>query len=238
MQGDLIMSTQLFVVLLLTSGLLLSGCAAPPIHPDDPRYAPVIPNTPPPPSPLAGSLYTPTHGVALWSDQRARQVGDILTVLLEESTTSSKSSTSSVTKDSNINMSTPNILGTSPTVRAFPFNSSLNLSAEIGAARDGGGEAAANQQNQLNGQIAVTVTQVLPNGVLVVRGEKWLQLTEGQEFLRVSGMIRPADVQQDNTISSTKIADARITFSGTGQFAQAHKMGWLAKFFNSIYWPY
>lgn len=219
---------------------LLQGCVAPMVQQNDPAFAPVIPNTQSHQQPQGGSLFNVSQGLSLWNDQRARQVGDILTVNLEESTTSSKSSTTSVKKDSAIEMDAPSIFGTTPSLKSviLPSTSPLSLASQVSANRDSGGEAAANQQNNLSGSIAVTVTQVLPNGVLVIKGEKWIQLTEGQEFLRVSGLVRPADVRQDNSISSTKIADARITFSGTGQFAEAHKIGWLARFFNSIYWPY
>ncbi|HBF08378.1 MAG TPA: flagellar basal body L-ring protein FlgH [Gammaproteobacteria bacterium] len=224
-------------LLFLTLSLFLQGCAGPQIIPDDPEYAPVIPNIPAPQGPQNGSLFQST-GLSLWNDQRARQVGDILTVILEESTTSSKSSATSVVKDGSFSMGAPTIMGTTPSTKLLSRLSPITLESEASAARDSSGEAAANQQNNLSGQLAVTVQQVLPNGVLVIKGEKWLQLTEGQEFLRISGLVRPSDVRQDNSVSSTKIADARITFSGEGQFADAHKVGWLARFFNSKFWPY
>lgn len=227
-------------VLTIVSLLLLQGCASHSIHEDDPHYAPVIPNTPVHQGPVNGSLYNPSQGVSLWDDQRARQVGDILTVVLEERTSSSKSSTSTVTKDGEISMDAPTLFGRTPSTKLpfLPNISPLTLEAQASANRESSGEAAANQQNNLTGQLAVTVTNVLPNGVMVIRGEKWLQLTEGKEFLRISGLVRPDDLRQDNSISSTKIADARITFSGTGQFADTHKVGWLSRFFNSMYWPY
>jgi len=83
----------------------------------------------------------------------------------------------------------------------------------------------------------VTVTEVMPNGLLRVRGEKWLQLNRGQEYIRLSGIVRQEDLAPDNTVPSTKLADARIGYSGTGELAQSNNMGWLGKFFNSGVWP-
>ncbi|MGB5325344.1 MAG: flagellar basal body L-ring protein FlgH, partial [Pseudomonadales bacterium] len=101
---------------------------------------------------------------------------------------------------------------------------------------DGSGEA--DQQNSLSGNIAVTVSGVLPNGLLVIRGEKWMTLTTGQEFIRLKGLIRPDDISSSNTVPSTKVADARITYSGTGELADASRQGWGSRFFNSRYWPF
>ena len=136
--------------------VLIQGCVMPPIiQQDDPQYAPVIPNTPAHIPPQGGSLFQPSQGLSLWNDQRARQVGDILTVVLEESTSSSKSSTSSVSKDSNINMPGPTLFGTSPRIDnpLMPSSSALSLNTELSAERESGGDAAANQQNKLAGRI-------------------------------------------------------------------------------------
>jgi flagellar L-ring protein precursor FlgH len=100
------------------------------------------------------------------------------------------------------------------------------------------GEAGSDQSNSLSGSIAVTIAEILPNGLMMVRGEKWMTLNRGEEFIRIQGLIRPEDVQPDNTILSTRLADARITYSGTGDLANANKQGWGARFFNSEYWPF
>ena len=92
--------------------------------------------------------------------------------------------------------------------------------------------------NSLNGNITVTVHQVLPNGVLIVRGEKWLTLNQGDEYIQVSGMVRPQDIGPDNTVESTKLADARISYSGTGAVHDTNVMGWLSRFFVSALMPF
>jgi flagellar L-ring protein precursor FlgH len=99
------------------------------------------------------------------------------------------------------------------------------------------GDARANQSNNLVGNISVTVIHVLPNNNLVVRGEKWLTLNNGDEYIRLTGIVRPADVNPANEVVSTKIANARIQYSGTGAFSRAQTQGWLGKFFNSKWWP-
>jgi len=88
----------------------------------------------------------------------------------------------------------------------------------------------------LAGSITVTVTEVLPNGVLRIRGEKWLSLTNGEEYIRLTGLVRPQDIKPDNTLASNRIADARIAYGGTGDFDQANQMGWMGRFFNSEWW--
>ncbi|MGV8370234.1 flagellar basal body L-ring protein FlgH, partial [Pseudomonas aeruginosa] len=97
----------------------------------------------------------------------------------------------------------------------------LSLSAEYGGSRDAKGDSQAGQSNSLTGSITVTVAEVLPNGILSVRGEKWMTLNTGNELVRIAGLVRADDIATDNTVSSTRVADARITYSGTGAFADA-----------------
>ena len=99
------------------------------------------------------------------------------------------------------------------------------------------GEGELTQQNSLDGNITVTVTQVLANGYLVIKGEKLLTLNEGSEVVRVSGIVRPTDIDANNMIESTKIANAHITYKGNGVVSDSSKAGWLARFFTSVIWP-
>ena len=111
------------------------------------------------------------------------------------------------------------------------------MATNINQERDFEGQAEADQSNSLAGSITVTVTEVLPNGVLHIRGEKWLSLTNGDEYIRLTGLVRPEDIAPDNTVASNRIANARFAYGGTGDFDQANQMGWLARFFNSEWWP-
>lgn len=241
-------SVRAIVLRLLSAGICLGasvlqyGCATVPEPiPNDPLYAPVQPAELMPPAAESGSLYQAHYANNLWTDQRAKRVGDIITIVLQEQTSSSKSANTSITKESSIQVPDATVFGTTPSVKAskfLPSTSSLSLTNDIDAQRDFSGEADADQSNSLSGNITVTVAAVLPNGMLRIRGEKWLTLSRGEEFIRITGLVRPADIRPDNTVLSTRVADARIAYSGTGELAQAGQMGWLARFFNHPWWPF
>lgn len=201
-------------------------------EPNDPAFAPVVVPRPSAQPISAGSLFRTEVGVSLYDDRRAYRIGDIITVRLNERTVSSKSAETAITKDSSVDFSEDTILG-----RAVNFKGH-SLLTDLDQSRDFDGSAEADQENSLQGSIAVTIADVLPNGLLVIRGEKWMTLTDGEEFIRISGIIRPDDVASDNSIASTKVADARISYSGSGAFADSNKQGWLTRFLNSTYWPF
>ncbi|KPP97702.1 flagellar basal body L-ring protein FlgH [Marinobacter sp. HL-58] len=210
--------------------VVLQGCTAmsrPRAMPDDPAYSPVRAEAMMQRDPESGAIYQSSRNYSLYGDTVALNVGDILTVTLEESTQASKNAESSINKDNEISMLDPRILG----------KDNLGVDTDIDLERDFEGQAEADQSNSLNGNITVTVTEVLPNGILHIRGEKWLSLTNGDEYIRLTGLVRPQDISPDNTVASNRIADARIAYGGTGDFDQANQMGWLARFFNSEWFP-
>ncbi|MFB1010166.1 MAG: flagellar basal body L-ring protein FlgH [Thiopseudomonas sp.] len=229
----------------LAAAAVLSGCIQVPPKPNDPYYAPVVPRIPVPAEQNMGAIYQPSFESNYFTDRKAFRVGDIITIDLNERTQASKQANSSMQKDSEINMAAPNILGMAVApknplagVKALGMtNPNLSLEVNAGGSRSNSGSGQAGQSNSLNGSITVTVADVLPNGVLVVRGEKWLTLNTGDELIRISGLVRADDISTDNRVSSTRIADARITYSGTGAFANASKPGWLSRFFMSPAWP-
>ena len=106
------------------------------------------------------------------------------------------------------------------------------------AKRGFNGNGTSSQQNQLTGSITAVVTEVMPNGNLLISGERALQLNQGEEFVKVAGVVRPMDVQVDNSVTSDRIADARISYNGKGVIDGTNRMGWLARFFNSPLTPY
>jgi flagellar L-ring protein FlgH len=199
--------------------------------PGDPFWAPVAPPSQVHPVAANGSIFAASRNSGMFEDRLAHQVGDVLTVLLEEKTQSKKSSGANIKKDSKMNLASPGLLG------AVLSENNLDMLTEHEQKRNFSGNSGADQSNSLQGSITVTVAEVLPNGVLRVRGEKWITLNQGDEFIRLTGLIRPQDIGIDNAVPSNKIADARIAYSGTGQFANASNQGWLGKFFNSEWWP-
>ena len=201
--------------------------------PNDPFYAPVIPQMPERKVAHDGSIFQAALANGLYSDVKAHRVGDIITVVLRENTSASKSATNNSSRDASNTLA--------PIVGLGGQNVNLGgdaIQLTVDSENDFQGSAAANQSNNLNGNISVTVTQVMPNNNLVIRGEKWLTLNNGDEYIRLTGVVRPADINPSNEVQSTKIANARIQYSGTGTFAQAQKPGWLSKFFASEWWPF
>lgn len=187
----------------------------------------------------SASLYTAGLSQSLWQDQRARNVGDIITVLLDERTMSSKSSGTDIKKEDSIDMSVNPLMGANPNFHVDAITSqTLNLDTTAENNREFGAESGADQSNMLVGSISVTVHEVWPNGLLLVKGEKWMTFAQGDEFIRIEGLVRAKDVDPDNQILSAKMADARITYSASGALAEAHEQGWLSRFFGSHLWPF
>lgn len=216
--------------------LTVSGCATTPTpKPGDARYSPVMPLSQPQGVSAQGSIFASGAGISLWEDKRARRIGDIITLMLDERTVSSKSNTTAIDKDDKNDMGVTSLLGTEAATSMF---GGLDMTVTTDNSREFAGDAGSDQSNRLQGQISVTVADVLPNGVLVVRGEKWMTFSQGDEFIRIEGLLRPSDVNPDNSALSTRLADARITYSGTGALAEAQKQGWASRFFNSTWWPF
>lgn len=218
--------------------LSISACAtAPRPTPGDARYSPVMPISQPSGNKSTGSIYASGAGISLWEDKRARRIGDIIMVYLEERTISSKSNKTAIDKEDTLNMGVNSVMGKQPTTNLLGIND-ITLDVDTSANREFEGDAGSDQSNRLQGQISVTVADVLPNGVLVVRGEKWMTFSQGDEFIRIEGLLRQADIAPDNTTYSSRLADARLTYSGTGALADAQVQGWASRFFGGSFWPF
>lgn len=211
---------------------LLAGCAAMPAR-DDGQWAPTPPMQPEvAAAPADGAIYHDNQNMELFADARAHRVGDILTIVLVESTQASKKASTSTSKKDKADVAAPTIMGKDLTINGNP------LSVGLDSDRSFDGNGSSSQSNQLTGQITVTVAQRLSNGNLIVRGEKWLTINQGQELVRIAGIVRPQDIGQDNTVASTRVADARISYTGRGTLADANTRGWLSRFFNSKWMPF
>ncbi len=224
---------KLIALLMMLSSLVLTGCVQKQVKPNNPEYAPVRPQALMQPKPVNGSIYSAATSINLYGDGRAHRVGDILTITLQESTSSQKSAKTELDKTSNLSLAQPTLLGKTVDINGRPLSATLN-----GPTLDFDGEGKSDMSNNLTGNITVTVHDVLPSGVLLVKGEKWLTLNQGDEYIRISGMVRPQDIGSDNTVMSTKLADARIAYSGTGAVHDTNVMGWVSKFFISALMPF
>lgn len=212
--------------------VVLAAIGAPqPAHARKPRpekvneFAPTMP-VPLPPPPADGAIFHAAYGYApLTSGSRAAMVGDLVTVVLVESTQAQKSNSASTDRSSTIGL-------TPPTTGPLSFFTSSD--ASMGGSGTFKGKGGAEQSNQLNGAITVTIAQVLPNNVFLVHGEKHLTLNRGDEVIQISGMIRAADIDSQNNVLSTRVANAQINYTGKGEIARASTQGWLGRFFSRV----
>lgn len=221
--------TKLFILAIST--LSLSACLSGGSKRELGYYAP-----PPPPmasAPVAGSqmgtkgaIYQAAQGYApLVVGTRARSLGDMLTIALVESTSTSKSTNSSTDRDGSVGL-------VPPTAGPLAF---LNPNALTGNGQTSfAGSGSAAQQSQLNGMVAVTIAAIYPNGTAEVVGEKQMVLSQGDEWVQFAGRIRLSDIDSDNTLPSSRVANARIIYTGKGAVQQASRPGWLQRFFSAI----
>ena len=174
-----------------------------------------------------GAIFQAGYSRPLFEDRRARFVGDTITINITESTTASAKSNSKLDKSNTSKAGISAMAG-------LPGQSFLgmNLNATSSNAFSGKGEAANN--NVFTGSITATVIDVMPNGNLLVSGEKQLAIGHEQEFVRISGVVNPSFVDFSNSIDSSKVADARIEYKSAGQISEGQLMGWLARFFLNV----
>ena len=228
--------------LLLVLGL--SGCAtAPAPLKHSPDFAPVLPVEIEKPRVATGAIYIGRQNDNFFGRSRSYKVGDLITVLLNESTQADRRQSGTISRESSNdvipsgltsrvqNLALPTrVMGT--TLSGVLNDVNLN-SANIEST--GSGEA--NQRASLTGALSVTVVEVLSNGNLMVRGEKQLALTEGAEIIQVSGILRPNDVSPNNTVQSRRLANAQISYRGTGDMANASRAGWGTSALMKL-WPF
>jgi flagellar L-ring protein FlgH len=204
--------------------LLASPALAKKKKPAPDAFTPTAPL--PAPAPVAnGAIFQTGSYAPLTSGTKAAMVGDILTIVLTERMTASKSNSASTERGGDIGLSPP-ITGPLSVFTPGDINMGGDQSFK------GKGETA--QANSLSGDITVTIAAVYPNGTMLVKGEKRITLNRGDELVQISGLVRAADIGIDNRIASTKVADATIAYTGKGEIARASKQGWLQKFFSII----
>ncbi len=222
---------KIILVFLITASL--GACANNQLHKKN--FEPPVYEVPPPAPPSGGSIFSSQYNLTLFRDVTASQVGDLITIILVEETTASKSADISTEKDTSISIPNPTILGRAANLIT---NRNRSLETTVDTENEFEGAGSANQSNRLDGRVTVVVEKVLPNGNLVIRGQKLISINQGDEFVRVTGLIRPQDITGENTILSTQVANAHFSYGGRGVIADSQAQGWLARFFNSPYWPF
>jgi flagellar L-ring protein precursor FlgH len=210
--------------------LSLAGCASlqpPAVRPGPSDEPPSVARSNGPKG-TSGGVFSSDLGLSLTSDSRAFRVGDVVTINLQETTQASKKAGTSYSKNSSESITPPSLLG-----KTFG-----KAGLSLGAGNTFAGDATSTQQNALTGAITVIVQEVMPNGLLRVSGEKTLTLNNGEEFVRLRGYLRAADIDADNQVSSLRIANARIAYSAQGTLAESQTPGWLTRFFNGPLMPF
>ena len=222
------------IITLICSSILLSGCLKPlNIKNKDQNFKPKKI------APLHvqrkdnGSIYQRGMRVGLFEDTTAKYIGDVLTVVLIENTNASATSNTNSSKDNKVELPGPTLAGQPVTKEGVEI-----LNNKFNGEREFSGQGTSAMNSSLNGKISVTVADVLPNRNLVVRGEKLMMLNQSDEYVRFIGIVRPQDIEQDNTIKSTRVANVHLAYGGQGDLSQANQMGQLGKFFQSQAWPY
>lgn len=175
-----------------------------------------------------GAIFSSANRLTLFDDPKASQPGDVLTVLLVERMDASKSASTSTSKETTIAQTNPTIFGLPVTHNGVGI---LGASGESTNAFSGQG--ASTQSNRLAGSVTVVIEERLPNGNLRISGRKRIELNQGSEVISIAGIVRPRDINPDNTINSDRIAQSEIRYRGKGDINDANRMGPIARFFNA-----
>lgn len=198
----------------------VAGCSTYVENEASAAFQPVMPDGTYSERPFNGSIYHPGVTGLFAVEQRASKVGDVLTVALNESFQATKSQTASADKTDNTTAQLPGFLGISDP--AFGVSQSFE------------GSGAAAQSNSFTGLVTVSVVRVLPNGNLQILGQKKLTLNSGDEYVRVSGIVRRSDISPANIVNSNRLANAEITYIGAGDVADTAKRGLLPRLVSSL----
>ena len=213
---------------------LLQGCATEPVDMvlrPSPEFQPVYPLAADRQKIATGGIYSNRQSDAWFGRGRNYQVGDIITVLLQESTQAARTQNTDVSREAKNTLPS----GMSTQVgKMSPFLNGVDLTNNKSSST---GKGQADQQASLAGSVAVTVVEILANGNLVIRGEKKLGLSEGTEVIQVSGVIRPEDVGPNSTVQSRRLANAQIAYRGSGDLANATRAGWGTTLMHK-FWPF
>jgi flagellar L-ring protein precursor FlgH len=221
--------------LLVSTAFVLSGCAAQQVAGPSPDYAPVVPEPKVASSIPTGSIYSPSNADSWFGEKKTYQVGDVITVLLSESMNGSASATNEASRETSTDVLTAAQIARIGTPGGLLLDSQNGT--PIDTTIESAGSGATGQSASLTGTMTAQVVDIYPNGNLMIRGEKIVNFSTGSEVIQVKGIIRPQDVQPDNTVQSKRIASAQISYKGTGQNANASRTPWGTNLLMAI-WPF
>lgn len=216
--------------------VILTGCAEVGVR-DLPPERVYVPSGAPIQEPADGSIFSRAGQDSLLGQDRARRPGDLVTILIDEQVSASTSASSNASRNSATTALTTGALG--EINRRFG-NAGLPWPVDINpseSAIDSSGEGGAAQQGRIAGEVTAVVTEVLPNGLLAIRGYKRMELTRGAQIIRLTGLVRPSDIQPDNTVRSRRLADADISFAAKGELADVSRAGWMNRALLRV-WPF
>lgn len=226
--------SSLRLVPLLPLIVLQGACAFKPVNQATPKeFEPTRPQVVSLPRRDNGAIYQYGMRVGLFDRVTAKAVGDIVTVILKENTNASSTANTNATKDQKVELPGPTLAGNKVTKDDVEV-----LENNVDAGREFSGQGTSAQSSSFSGKISVTVAEVLANGNLVVRGQKLMLLNQSDEFIRLTGIVRPEDIKPDNSVDSYRLANVQLAYSGRGAISAANSMGPLARFFQSTVWPY
>jgi len=243
------MNIKISGLLIVSAFSVLSGCATQRLD-HNPKYAPVRPPAIITSQQSTGSIYLTKNNINLFETVKAHRVGDILTVVFDEKTTGKKETKTEDKKGMTVGLSNPTVFGKAVTTDSVTGNANADtgwgltnellqaLNTSIASNNDFKSKGKSEQKNSLTGNIGVTVVEVLPNGNLVIQGEKLVTINQGDEYIQLSGTVRSRDVGLDNKISSSYVANAQIVYSGVGLTHDSNSAGWGSRFFLSDVWPF
>lgn len=220
------------LVFTLATSIVLSGCATQKVAGPSPAYAPVTPQPAVDESIPTGSIYRVGNADSWFGEKRTYRVGDIITVLLDESMNSDSSATNSTSRETTNDVLTPLQLDRLGSAGGL-LSSDSDLETEVSSEAAG----TSGQSASVSATMTAQVVEVYANGNLLIRGEKIVTFTTGSEVVQVKGIIRPDDIQPDNSIQSRRIASAQISYTGTGSSANAQRVPWGTNLILSL-WPF
>lgn len=227
-------SLRRFMTIILS--LVLAGCAG--MMPEDKTLmssgAPDMPS--PEPHRLEGAIYAQNMPVKIFSDCRARSIGDIVTVNIVETSNASKKATTKTGRTTSVAGGISALLGYEGAIEDRNSRFSADSMIEGGIASDFDGSGTTTRNETVTASISCRVASVLPNGNLAIRGSREIRVNNETQYMILTGVIRPEDIAADNSIISSYVADARITYTGRGVLSEKQSPGWLARILDYI-WP-